>query len=380
MSNMTSDTQIVFIHSSDELYGADRILLDVFEAMTPTERTRCEFWLPTDVPHDRRVLTAELVSLGASVHHVDLPILRRSYRGPRALLEVIARWIKTFCLLRRRRPAIVYLTTSATYLCAPLARLAGARLVIGHVQELWSRGDATLLTPLSRACHRLIAISSTVRDNLPRSLRDRTVVVLNATREPDSRPSLAGREGPLTFTVASRWSARKGHRTLFAAWNLVEPPGALVVLGGKPPSGESVDVPSLVAELRRPESVTIVGEVEDIGPYLETSDVVVVPSDEPEGLGLVAVEAFARGLPVIGSAAGGLIDVITHGHDGWTFPPRDVEALADLLGHLSRSDVETASTRARETYEARFTLDRFIAEWRAVVLPPSEVADIPNGA
>jgi glycosyltransferase involved in cell wall biosynthesis len=355
---------MVFIHPSDELYGADRILLDLFAALTPDERARCEFWLPTDVPHGPRVLCAELEALGAIVRHVDLPILRRSYRSPGTLLRLVVRAGSTFRLLWKSRPRLVYLTTSATYLCAPLARLARVRRVIGHKQELWSRGDARILGPFARACHRLIAISSPVRDNLPGSLRGRAEVVLNATREPGHYQSLAGRDGPLTFVVASRWNAWKGHRTLLAAWDRADSPGTLVVLGGPPPSGEAVDVMSIVAGLKRPETVTIVGEVPDIGPHLDAADVVIMPSDDPEPFGLVAIEAFARGRPVIGSAAGGLADVITDGRDGWTFPPRDASALAEVFARLHRPQVEEAGAAARATYVAKFTADRFTADWR----------------
>jgi glycosyltransferase involved in cell wall biosynthesis len=364
---MRDGTRMVFIHPSDELYGADRILLDLFQTLTPNERARSEFWLPTDVPHGQRTLCAELEGLGATVRHVDLPILRRTYRSPRALLRLVARAAATFRLLRGTRPQLVYLTTSATYLCAPVARSAGIRRVVGHKQELWSRSDSRVLAPCARACHQLITISTAVRDNLPESLRRRAVVVLNATRDPGQRQSLVGRTGPLTFVVASRWNAWKGHRTLLAAWDRADSPGKLVVLGGPPPSGEAVDVVSSVAALQRPESVTIVGEVADAGPHLEAADVVVVPSDDPEPFGLVAIEAFARGRPVIGSAAGGLAEVITDGLDGWTFPPRDVAALARLIGLLQRPQVEAAAAAARATYEARFTADRFAHDWRRAV-------------
>lgn len=366
---MRDSTRMVFIHPSDELYGADRILLDLFAALTPDERARCEVWLPTDVPHGDRVLCVELEALGATVRHVDLPILRRSYRSPGALLRLGVRVGRTFRLLRKSRPGVVYLTTSATYLCAPLARLARVRRVIGHKQELWSGGDARILAPCARACHQLIAISSPVRDNLPGSLRGRAVVVLNATREPQHPQPLAGRDGPLTFVVASRWNAWKGHRTLLAAWDRADSPGNLVVLGGPPPSGEAVDVAAIVSGLKRPETVTIVGEVPDIGSHLDAADVVIMPSDDPEPFGLVAIEAFARGRPMIGSAAGGLADVITDGRDGWTFPPRDVAALALVLGGLRRPEVEAAGAAARATYEAKFTADRFVADWRRAMGP-----------
>ena len=60
--------------------------------------------------------------------------------------------------------------------------------------------------------------------------------------------------------------------------------------------------------------------------YVDQADVVLVPSDRAEPFGLVAIEAFARGRPVVASAGGGLVDIVTDGQDGWLFEPCDVPA------------------------------------------------------
>jgi glycosyltransferase involved in cell wall biosynthesis len=364
---MRSRQRLVFIHPSDELYGADRILLDIWAALDADDRAHAEFWLPTDVPHGESPLCAELERRGARVRHLPLPILRRAYRRPGQLLALGARLVRTQRHLWAARPALVYLTTSATYLSAPAARLAGVPSVIGHKQEMWSGADARILAACARACRQLIAISRPVYENLPPALRSRATVVLNATPDPGPHSPVSMHTGQLTYVVASRWNAWKGHRTLLAAWDRLDRPGRLVVLGGRPAIGDSVDVPALVARLRHPDSVTIVGEVDDIGPHIDAGDVVVMPSDDPEPFGLVAIEAFARGRPVIGSDAGGLADTITHGSDGWTFPPGDVDALAAIVAGLDRDRVAAAGRHARAAYEARFTLERFVADWRRAV-------------
>ena len=363
---MTPGT-IVFIHPSDELYGADRMLLE-FQAALPEElRSRTEFWLPTDLPHGSAPLCEELERRGGNVRHLDLPILRRADRTPRGLARLARRSLHLFRELRRRRPELVYCTTSAAFLGAPVARAARVPQVIGHVQELWSPSDRHVLGLLARATHRLLAISEPVEQRLPEHLRSRTTVVLNATPEPPGLVDTRERSGPLRFLVASRWNGWKGHRTLLAAWDLLEEPGQLVVLGGPPASGESTDVPGLVGELRRPESVEVAGETDDPHAYFEAADVVVVPSDDPEPFGLVAVEAFARGRAVVGSDAGGLADIITDGVDGWLYPARDARALAAVLGRLTRERVTAAGVTARRTYLDRFTTARYARDWLRAV-------------
>lgn len=362
---MLASCDLVFLHSSDELYGADRMLLELVSAV-PDELS-VEVWLPTDLPHVDAPLCAVLTERGTTVRHLDLPIMRRAYRGPRGLAGLLTRQLSLVRELRRRRPRTVYCTTSASLLAAPVARAVGIGKVIGHIQEIWSESDRRVLSPFAAACHTLLAISTSAAAPLPARLRDRTVVVPNATPPPEETVLLAERTGVLRYVVASRWNGWKGHRTLLAAWERVPHAGHLVVLGGPPASGDAVDVAELVARLSRPDTVTLVGEVVDPAPFLVAADVAIVPSDEPEPFGLVAIEAFARGRPVVGSAAGGMLDIITPQHDGWLFPPGDVEALAQVLSGLTREAVNEAGSRALQTYERRYTRTAFAARWRKAV-------------
>jgi glycosyltransferase involved in cell wall biosynthesis len=356
---------LIFVHPSDELYGADRMLLELLAALP--DEIDAQVWLPTDLTHVEAPLCEELTRRGVAVRHLDLPILRRAYQNPRGLLKLAAKGRLLAKELRAARPEIVYCTTSAAFLTAPIARMSGVRHVIGHVQEIWTRTDRMALTGAAAACHSLLAISRSAGAPLPGFLQKRITVVPNATPEPDRVVPLDDRTGPLQFVMASRWNGWKGHRTLLAAWDQLADPGHLVVLGGPPASGETVDVPALVAELSHPESVTVAGEVPDPAPYLERADVVLMPSDQPEPFGLVAIEAFARARPVVASAGGGLLDIVTEGDDGWLFPPGDATALAGLLAGLNRDAVTAAATRARRTYEQNYTTDEYADRWLAAL-------------
>jgi glycosyltransferase involved in cell wall biosynthesis len=362
---------LVFVHPSDELYGADRMLLQMVEAARTDRRIPAlEVWLPTDLDHPPPELSlcGMLEQRGVTVRHLDLPVLRRSYQSPAGLARLLVRGARLLRDLRRIRASTVYCTSSATLLAAPVARLARVPWVVGHIQEIWSRTDLLALTLPARCCRQLVAISDAAAASLPAGLTRRTTVVPNGSPDPGPPVPLEGRSGALRFLVASRWNGWKGHGTLLAAWEEAEAPGTLVVLGGPPSSGDSTDVPRLVAALTRPDSVEVVGEVADPSPWLQAADVVLVPSDSPEPSGLVAIEALAQARPVLASGAGGLVDIITPDLDGWLFPPRDVGALATILRTLDRAAVTAAGARARQSYDARLTGREFAQRWRAVVL------------
>src|SRR5689334_18074765 len=80
---------LVFVHSSDELYGADRMLLSMLSALPSREGV--EIWLPQDLEHPELSLCSLLEERGWVVRHLDLPILRRSYGTPTGLVQLMGR-------------------------------------------------------------------------------------------------------------------------------------------------------------------------------------------------------------------------------------------------------------------------------------------------
>ncbi|HET8898959.1 MAG TPA: glycosyltransferase [Rhodanobacteraceae bacterium] len=55
-----------------------------------------------------------------------------------------------------------------------------------------------------------------------------------------------------------------------------------------------------------------------------------IPGD-PEGFGMVAVEAAAHGVPTVAFACGGVVDAVADGQSGYLVPPDDYTAFADRV-------------------------------------------------
>jgi glycosyltransferase involved in cell wall biosynthesis len=77
--------------------------------------------------------------------------------------------------------------------------------------------------------------------------------------------------------------------------------------------------------------VLLLGGRKDVADILSISSVVVHASTQPEPFGRTFLEGMALGRPVIASAEGGPLDVITHENDGLLIAPRDPAQLASAI-------------------------------------------------
>jgi glycosyltransferase involved in cell wall biosynthesis len=358
----------IVVHPSDEMYGADRVLLEVLR--TVPDDLDLEVWLPTDIDYPDRELSRALEARGITVRHLALPIMRRAYLRPSRLLGLGLRALSTGTRLIAARPALVYISTAAAALAAPPARLSGARVVLHLHEHIGSRSRSVI--PFLRYAHHIIAVSSAVARALPSHLRGRTTVVHNGfdSEAPEELPPF---DGGIRVLIASRWNSWKGHKVFLDAWNRMGRSDlTLEVLGDAPPIGEAVDVRSLVAESCRGSQITVVGRTADVRAHLDSAHVVVVPSVLPDPLPTIAIEALGAGRALLASDAGGLREIV--GDSPLLVPPGDADAWATALNALSEESIRAAAAAARERFErlfARDTFDRRISAelWDLVTRP-----------
>jgi glycosyltransferase involved in cell wall biosynthesis len=93
------------------------------------------------------------------------------------------------------------------------------------------------------------------------------------------------------------------------------------------------------------------------------ASVVAVPSLWPEPFGIVGIEAFAAGRPVVASTTGGIGDWLTDGVSGLGVAPGDARALARALNELLADPERQRSMGAagHSTLMAKFTAERHVA-------------------
>jgi glycosyltransferase involved in cell wall biosynthesis len=202
-----------------------------------------------------------------------------------------------------------------------------------------------VLTPSEFVAHEMEKIG------IPRT---KIVVIEFGADRPSSRPELHApthAHDQTTFCLVGALNVRKGIPQLMQAWQAPEFATDQLLLCGR----MFPDTRQWIADAH-PGTVQAPGFV-DVGPYLDQSDVFVLPT-LLEGSSKAVYEAMSHGLPCIVSSSAG--SVVRDGIDGFVIEPGDVSALRDRMLTLRRDPTLRlrmgGSARERA---AQFTWDHY---------------------
>jgi len=234
-------------------------------------------------------------------------------------------------------------------------------------------------------CDGVIAVSQSVRRKLLDAgvPADRIEVIPTGVEIPAELPDAAQRadarrtwnldDGDFAVGHLGAFTHEKGQDIAAQAAHLLESrlPRLKMILAGEGPLRSSIP---------GSDRLILPGHVAEPRQLLAALDLFVMPS-RSEGWGLAALEAMARGLPVVASNTGGLAEMIVEGETGWLVVPGDASALADAIFEAA-SDWErlrAMGLRGREGAR-RFSVEETAArteDFYLRVLQVGQVSDLP---
>lgn len=348
--NRTERAQVLYLDHAPILGGAEIVLLNLLDTLnrerfTPIVATTATSpWL--DALRERAIET------------VFLPFERLNEAGMAMPLHLASSVLALTRLLRRCHVTLLHTNTARAHI---VGSLAGA---LTRTPIVWTLHDNTLpiawARRLGRFPRRIIAVSKWLSDwYAPAGLAHKTMIVPNgiSLHVPGDAPGLRAelgiaRDAPLVVNAGRLVERKAPHVFVLAAQRVarVVPAAYFVLVGGPDELEPGHRPPEYLARLERVvntsnlgEHLRLVGKRGDVARFFAAADLVVHCVIEPEGFGMVLVEAMRAGKPVIASQIGAAPEVVQDGTTGVLVPPGDVTALTSTMILLLQD-----RTRARE--------------------------------
>jgi glycosyltransferase involved in cell wall biosynthesis len=285
--------------------------------------------------------------------------------------------------LQKTRPDIVHCHSrrGADVLGGLAASFADIPVVVSRRVD---NAEIRLLAALRyRPFSKIIAISDTVARVLVEHDIDeaRIEVIRDAVDtdlfagDPDCRAvreAFGVNPGELVIAAAGQLIPRKGHRFLLqAAAELKEThaPFRLIIFGEGYLNNQ---LRAQAASLGLGDIVQFAGFRDDLDDFMGCIDIFVHPA-LAEGLGVIALKAAAAAVPVVGFAAGGIVEAVVNEKTGFLVPPEDVTGLRDAIAELIDDDERRQALGAagRERMQKEFSIptmiDRHIEMYESVL-------------
>jgi len=373
---MSKKGSILFLHSSSELYGASKILIQVLEVVIDLGYSPLVI-LPGPGP-----LKEAISSLGIEVEIYNLAILRRKYFNFSGLFNRANRFWKAYkrldTIIKERDIQLIYSNTLAVMVGAVYA----SKAKIPHVWHIHEIIQSPLIVTkllskiIDLSTSRPIAVSDAVRDHWKKYLKKSSPEViyngidyLPYVHEFDVKRHefLALPKGKIIVTMIGRINPGKGQLFfLEIAKKLTERHGRKVhflMVGDAYPGYEFIDhqIEEFILDHLPPNQVTKLAFRNDIPQILNASDVFVMPSILPDSFPTVILEAMAAGLPIVATKSGGASEMVEDGVSGFLIPIKDVELGVEKISILIKNEglAKTMGQFARSQVQQQYNLEAF---------------------
>ena len=363
--------KILLLHSSSDVYGASKIFLGTVQLL---KKRNHDVWvvLSEDGP-----LVKKLASAGATVLMVRLGILRRKYFNPRGIINRIATLLRARNqlqeLIRKEKIELVYSNTTGVLAGAFAARNCGVRH-IWHVHEIienpfWLKQLLGHL--MNRYAVGIIAVSEAVKQSWESVLpAERITVIQNGIdyspyleHEHTLTKELQLPTAAIVIGMVGRvhyWKGQSYFLKLAGQLHQKHPSLHFLLAGDAYPGYEYLyqEMQTQIETLQLSDVVHNLGFREDIPAVMQTIDLLLLPSQQPDPFPTVILEAMASAKPVIATQFGGAVEMIDAGITGDLMPADQVDTAVSVIeSWLDKNRLQAAGEAGRKRVLEKFSLE-----------------------
>lgn len=373
---------ILFLHAGAEMYGADKVLLDLVCGLDKF-RYRPHVVLPCD-----GILADAMRHEHIDVQVLPYPIMRRKYFTPKGVIQYGLNLVKysrqLVSLAKKMHIDVIHTNTSAVLEGSWISRSL-------KIPQLWAIHEI-IVSPkimfkttswlISHFADVTITVSKAAKQHLLESGKFKEAdihVIYNGVDSNRFQPKNDGSylrkewnipDDALVVGMIGRINRWKGQQDFLAAMNLVlaTHPNTYAVIVGSAFQGEEwreQELNKLIELSPYSNRIVRTGYRADNEQVHGLFDVFVLPSTNPDPFPTVVLEAMATGKPVIGYRHGGICEMVEDGYNGFLVDVKNSNALAnkilDLLNDSQKRN--TMGRHSRRKVMQEFSLQSYVSHY-----------------
>lgn len=369
---------ILYLHAGAEMYGADKILLELVTGLDKT-KFRPIVILPTN-----GILRKKLESAGIKVHVISYPILRRKYFNPKGIIDYLANYqsksnaIIDYLNQNNIKIDILHVNT--------LAVLEGIRLkkklhvpLIWHVHEIITHPQIVnkfLCRCVNRYADKAIVVSGPVKKHLVSNgvNPEKVAVIHNGIDSNVFSPNVNSDylydewnipKNAIKIGMIGRVNNWKGQYDFLDALAplLNEFNNLYLFIVGSAFEGQEWRIKKLKNKINtfsHNDRIIFSEFRKDNYAVEHFFDILILPSTSPDPLPTVVLEAMGCGKAVIGYAHGGITEMVQDGYNGKLVPPLNKVALKKAVKKCIESKAYISyGQKSRHRLIKSFSLEKF---------------------
>lgn len=370
---------ILYFHQSAELYGSDKTLLQLVIGMQ-----RNGFKVIVVVP-EPGPLTQKFKS--NNIKYIISPVLKLS-RNMFTIRKLSLFVSSIYSSIRKVRIAVngqkidlIHSNTLAVLLGAIYAKIYGIKHV-WHIHEIIEHPKIVVYIYkfLLRNFSTTIVFNSTATaEHWKQKYRKANVEIIhNGIAAIDNEISsdridalkkefLSTKSESIVISLVGRISKLKGQKLLLNAFETScnkNKNCSLLFVGDVSPGQDAyrMELENSINKSPNKDFIRILPYQKNIQEIYAISDIIVIPSTEPESFGMVALEAMIAEKPVIAAGHGGILELVTNKKTGISFEPLNQDDLSRALNELieDKSKRDEYGKNGRQKAIAEFTLGKYI--------------------
>ena len=372
--------RILLLHSSSDLYGASKIFLQTAQVLKAQGHT-CHVVVSANGP-----LVDKLKQDNIPVTVINLGIIRRKYFTPLGILNRVSKWSKANDLLNKyiqqNGIELVYANTTAVLLGAYIAHKNKIKHV-WHVHEIIEKPKFLFFAIqwiMKRYTSIIICVSKAVQNhwskNAP-SLLSKMQVIYNGigpvekSTEATFRTQYQIPEDAIVIGMAGRVHYWKGQQYFlqiadqllkYSTESNQAKPLYFIITGDAFPGYEYLvaEMQDFIKKNNLGGRIFYTGFEDKMDKFYSSIDLLILPSQLPDPLPTVVLEAMQYGIPVAATAQGGALEMIAENETGIFIPINNIETAADKIFELIHSDHRNnMRTHSIERVEKYFSASSF---------------------